>query len=181
MSTIESPRVSVLLSADAIAARVAALGAQLSEDYRGRDVVLVCILKGSLVFFADLLRAVTIPTRCDYLAVESYEGTSSSGEVRFTADLRGAIEGRDVLLVEDIVDTGLTMAYLLEALSARKPSSIEVVTLLDKPSRRRTPVSLRYVGFEIPDAFVVGYGLDYEQYFRNLPFVGVLEEVPSLG
>jgi len=180
MSTIAAPAVRTLIAAPEIASRVHALGESISRDYAGRDLVMVCILKGSLVFYADLLRAITIPVRCDALAVESYHGTQTSGEVRFTADLRSSIEGKHVLLVEDIVDTGLTVSYLLGALGARRPASISVATLLDKPSRRQTPVVLAYTGFEIPDAFVVGYGLDYEQYFRNLPYVAVLEEIPSL-
>ncbi len=179
-STVGAPQLRELITAESIQARIAELGAQISEDYAGRNPVLVCILKGSMPFFVDLARRIRIPVRFDYLAVESYRGTKSTGVVKFTADLSGPIEGRHVLLVEDIVDTGLTMGYLLESLGARRPASLRVVTLLDKPARRQTDVDLAYTGFQIPDEFVVGYGLDYEQYFRNLPYVAVLVEIPAL-
>lgn len=178
-STFENPRTRVLLSEQEIAARVDALAAAISRDYAGLHPTLVCILKGSMPFFVDLARRLTIPVRLDYLAVSSYEGTQSSGVVRFTADLSESIEGRHVIVVEDIVDTGLTMSYLFDALRARHPASIEVAALLDKPSRRKVPVEIRYRGFEIEDVFVIGYGLDYEQYFRNIPYVAVLEELPG--
>lgn len=178
-STFENPNIRPLLSAEAIQERVRALGAEIARDYAGLDPVCVCTLKGSMPFFVDLTRAIEIPLRYDYLAVQSYEGTQSSGVVKFTADLSGSIEGRHVLMIEDIVDTGLTMGYLFEALRARQPASLALATLLDKPARREVDVPIRYTGFEIGDEFVVGYGLDYEQYFRNLPYVGVLEEIPE--
>lgn len=165
----------VLLDAEQIARRVTEMGEHISADYAERDLLLVCILKGSLVFFGDLCRHVALPARVDTLAVSSYHGgTSSSGAVRFVSDLRESIEGRDVLLVEDIVDTGLTINHLTRVLAARNPASLRVATLLDKPSRRKVEVDVAYRGFEIPDRFVVGYGLDYMEYFRNLPYVAVL-------
>ena len=178
---IQNAKLQVLFSEEQISARIDELAAKLSTDYAGRDPLMICILKGSMPFFVDLTRAMTVPLRHDYLAVQSYEGTSSTGVVRFVADLSSSIEGQHVVIVEDIVDTGLTMSYLLHALGARGPASLKVATLLDKPSRRKQEVVIDYCGFSIPDQFVVGYGLDYEQYFRNLPYVAVLEEVPDLG
>lgn len=179
VSTVEQPDVRVLIDAETIRRRVAELGAEISRDFAGARPTLVCILKGSMPFFVDLARAITLPVRYDYLAVSSYDGTESSGVVRFTSDLSDSIEGRHVLVVEDIVDTGLTMNYLFDALAARHPASLSLATLLDKPSRRKAPVDIRYRGFEIPDEFVVGYGLDFNQYFRNLPDVCVLQSLPS--
>ena len=166
----------VLLTEEQIAAKVAELGKQISADYAGREVTLVSVLKGSLPFMADLMRRIALPLRIDLMEVSSYGGTSteSSGLVRILKDLSAPIDGRDVLLVEDIIDTGLTLNYLLRYLKGKNPNSIKVCTLLDKPARRLVEIPLDYVGFEIPDAFVVGYGLDFGEVYRNLRFVGVL-------
>lgn len=179
--TIDNAPIRELIDAEKLQARIAEMGAELTDAYRGLDPVLVCILKGSMPFFAALGQAMTIPVRYDYLAVASYHGgTKSSGVVKFLADLSTDIVGRHVVLVEDIVDTGRTMAYLLENLKTRQPASLEVVTLLDKPSRREVDVPIGYRGFEIPDEFVIGFGLDYAQYYRNLPYIGVLEQIPEV-
>ena len=164
-----------LISAEEIGRKVRELGEWISEDYAGKDPVLVGVLKGSMVFLADLMRAISVPHRVDFMAVSSYgSGTETSGVVRITKDLDESITGEDVLIVEDIVDTGLTLHYLLDVLQARRPKSVRVCTLLDKLSRRQVDVSVAYRGFEIPDEFVVGYGLDYDQRYRNLPDVRVL-------
>jgi hypoxanthine phosphoribosyltransferase len=171
-----SDRISPLLTSAEIADRVQELGAAISRDYQNLSLVLVCVLKGSFVFAADLARALTVPVRIEFLGVRSYgTGTSSSGVVQITHDLQYPIEGEDVLLVEDIVDTGLTIAHLLELLRTRLPRSVKVCTLLHKPSRSCTPVPIDYLGFTIEDRFVVGYGLDHAEAYRNLPFIGVLE------
>jgi len=166
----------VLLTEEQIAAKVAELGKQISTDYAGRELTLVSVLKGSLPFMADLMRRITLPLRIDLMEVSSYGGTAteSSGLVRILKDLSAPIEGRDVLLVEDIIDTGLTLNYLIRYLKGKNPHSIKVCSLLDKPARRLVEIPLDYVGFEIPDAFVVGYGLDFGEVYRNLRFVGVL-------
>jgi hypoxanthine phosphoribosyltransferase len=173
---LESDVAEVLLTEEQIAAKVAELGKQISADYAGREVTLVSVLKGSLPFMADLMRSIALPLRIDLMEVSSYGGTSteSSGLVRILKDLSAPIEGRDVLIVEDITDTGLTLNYLLRYLRGKNPNSIKVCTLLDKPARRLVEIQLDYVGFEIPDAFVVGYGLDFGEIYRNLSFVGVL-------
>jgi hypoxanthine phosphoribosyltransferase len=168
------PRLEPLLPAAAIAARVAELGAQISADYGERPLVLVGVLKGSFLFLADLIRHIRCPVRIEFIGVRSYAGTSTSGEVQLTMDLDKPIEGEDVLLVEDIVDTGLTLNYLRQMLAQRGPASLRIVALLDKPSRRRIEVQADYVGFRIEDRFVVGYGLDFEQRYRNLSDVCVL-------
>jgi hypoxanthine phosphoribosyltransferase len=166
----------VLLPEELIAAKVAELGARISADYEGRELTLVSVLKGSLPFMADLMRRITIPVRIDLMEVSSYGGTAteSSGLVRILKDLSAPIEGRDVLIVEDIIDTGLTLNYLMRYLKGKNPRSIKVCTMLDKPARRLVEIQLDYVGFEIPDAFVVGYGLDFGEVYRNLRFVGIL-------
>jgi hypoxanthine phosphoribosyltransferase len=166
----------VLLSEEQISAKVAELGAQISSDYEGQELTLVSVLKGSLPFMADLMRRITVPLRIDLMEVSSYGGTAteSSGLVRILKDLSAPIEGRDVLLVEDIIDTGLTLNYLMKYLKGKNPRSIKICTLLDKPARRLVEIQLDYVGFEIPDAFVVGYGLDFGEVYRNLRFVGIL-------
>jgi hypoxanthine phosphoribosyltransferase len=166
----------VLLSEEQIAAKVAEMGARISADYEGRELTLVSVLKGSLPFMADLMRRISLPLRIDLMEVSSYGGatTESSGLVRILKDLSAPIEGRDVLLVEDIIDTGLTLNYLMRYLRGKNPHSIKICTLLDKPARRLVEIPLDYVGFEIPDAFVVGYGLDFGEVYRNLRFVGVL-------
>lgn len=166
----------VLLSEEQIAAKVAELGQRISADYAGRELTLVSVLKGSLPFMADLMRRITLPVRIDLMEVSSYGGTAteSSGLVRILKDLSAPIEGRDVVLVEDIIDTGLTLNYLLRYLRGKNPHSITVCALLDKPARRLVEIPIGYVGFEIPDAFVIGYGLDFGEVYRNLRFVGVL-------
>ena len=166
----------VLLTEEQIAAKVAELGKRISADYAGRELTLVSVLKGSLPFMADLMRQIDLPLRIDLMEVSSYGGTSteSSGLVRILKDLSAPIDGRDVLLVEDIIDTGLTLNYLLRYLKGKNPRSIKVCSLLDKPARRLVEIPIDYVGFEIPDAFVVGYGLDFGEVYRNLRFVGVL-------
>jgi hypoxanthine phosphoribosyltransferase len=165
----------VLLAQEKIQARVKELGEAVTRDYSGRDPHLVTILKGSIPFLADLIRAIDCPISLDVLGVASYAGHRSSGEVRLTKDLDDPVEGRHVLVVEDIVDTGLTLDYVLRVLRQRAPASVKLATLLDKPSRRVIPIEVDYVGFTIPDAFVVGYGLDWRQHYRNLPYVGVLK------
>ena len=166
----------VLLSEDQIQARVAELGAQVSADYAGGTLTLVSVLKGSLPFMADLMRAITVPVRIDLMEVSSYGGatTESSGLVRILKDLSASIQGEDVLIVEDIIDTGLTLNYLLRYLRGKNPASLRICTLLDKPARRLVDIPVDYTGFTIPDQFVVGYGLDYGELYRNLRFVGVL-------
>ena len=167
----------VLLTEDQIQTRIAELGLQISNDMAGRQLTLVSVLKGSLPFMADLMRAISLPLRIDLMEVSSYGGTSteSSGLVRILKDLSATIEGEDVLIVEDIIDTGLTLNYLIRYLRGKKPASLRICTLLDKPARRLVEIDVDYTGFTIPDQFVVGYGLDYDQRFRNLPFVGVLK------
>jgi hypoxanthine phosphoribosyltransferase len=165
-----------LIDEDAIAARVAELAADIDAAFAGTDkLVLVGLLRGSFIFIADLARKLTVPVEIDFLEVSSYgDATVSSREVRVLKDLRSQIEGRDVLIVEDIIDTGHTLSAVRELLTARGPRRLEICALLDKPSRRETPVTARFVGFEIPDAFVVGYGIDYAQRNRNLPFIGAV-------
>lgn len=169
----------VILSEDQIARRVRELGQEISKDYDGEDLVLVCVLRGAVVFLADLLRAISIPLTIDFVAVSSYgASTESSGVVRIAKDIEVDVEDKHVLIVEDIVDTGWTlrMSYLTEDLRAKKARSVRVCSLLDKPSRRKVDVGLDYVGFVVPDKFVVGYGLDFKGLYRNLPFIGVLKE-----
>jgi hypoxanthine phosphoribosyltransferase len=163
-----------LVAEDALRARVQALGAEISRDYAGKRLLLVGLLRGSVFFLADLLRAVTIPVSVDFLAVSSYVGRDSSGVVRLLKDLDHPIAGMDVLLVEDIIDTGLTLSYVLRVLRTRDPASLEVCTLLNKPRSRLIDQDLKYVGFDVPDDFVVGYGLDHNQKYRNLPYIATL-------
>jgi hypoxanthine phosphoribosyltransferase len=166
----------VLIDEQAIAGKVRELGTAIADDYRGKDVVLVSILKGALPFLADLMRQMPIPLALDFLEVSSYgEATESSGSVRILKDLAKSIEGRDVVVVEDILDTGQTLSYVIEHLRSKQPASVRLCTLLDKPARRIVPIQIDYRGFEIPDKFVVGYGLDYAERYRNLPFIGVLK------
>ena len=166
----------VLLTEEQIQAKVSELGARISSDFAGRELTLVSVLKGSLPFMADLMRAITIPVQIDLMEVSSYGGTAtdSSGLVRILKDLSSSIDGRDVLIVEDIIDTGLTLNYLVRYLRGKDPSSLRICTLLDKPARRLVEIAIDYLGFEIPDQFVIGYGLDYGERYRNLRFVGVL-------
>ncbi|MDQ6793516.1 MAG: hypoxanthine phosphoribosyltransferase [Chloroflexota bacterium] len=166
----------VLLTEEQIQAKVKELGQQISADYAGRQLTLVSVLKGSLPFMADLMRAMTIPLRIDLMEVSSYGGasTESSGLVRILKDLSASIQGEEVLIVEDIIDTGLTLNYLVRYLRGKNPASLRICTLLDKPARRLVEIPVDYIGFTIPDQFVVGYGLDYGELYRNLRFVGVL-------
>ena len=165
----------VLIDETSVEERVAALGAEISSDYAGRELLLVGVLKGAVFFMADLMRCLTIACEIDFMAISSYgASTDSSGVVRILKDLDINIEGRDVLVVEDIIDSGLTLSYLIRNLEARDPSSLEVCALLTKPERREIDVPVRYVGFEIPNRFVIGYGLDFAERYRNLPYVAVL-------
>jgi hypoxanthine phosphoribosyltransferase len=166
-----------LVSAEDLQHRVTVLAAEIDRDYDGRDLVLIGVLKGAVMFMADLMRHLEIPCEVDFMAVSSYgSATDSSGVVRILKDLDASIAGRDVLLVEDIVDSGLTLHYLLKSLRAREPRSLEVCALLTKPERRRVDLPIRYVGFEIPNRFAIGYGLDHAQRYRNLRYVAALEE-----
>lgn len=166
-----------LVSQEEIAQKVAQMGEQISRDYVGKNLVVVGILKGAIVFLSDLIRQIKIPVYLDFMAVSSYgSSTASSGVVRILKDLDKSIEGKDVLIVEDIIDSGLTLKYLLENLEARRPNSVKICTLLDKPARRETSVDIKYNGFVIPDEFAVGYGLDYNDKYRNLPGVYVLKK-----
>ena len=170
----------VLVSSEDLARRVQELGAEISRDYEGRDLVMVGVLKGAVVFIADLMRHLTVPCELDFMAVTSYgSSTDSSGVVRILKDLDASIEGRDVLIVEDIIDSGLTLQYLIRNLKVRSPRTLEVCALLTKPERRRVDLPTRYVGFEIPNRFAIGYGLDHSQKYRNLDYVAVLEDGPG--
>ena len=165
----------VLIDAETLRGRVEELGAEISADYEGRDLLLVGVLKGAIFFISDLMRELTVPCEIDFMAISSYgAGTDSSGVVRILKDLEINISGRDVLVVEDIIDSGLTLSYLRRTLGARKPASLEICALLTKPERREVDVPVRYVGFEIPNRFVIGYGLDFAERYRNLPYIGVL-------
>jgi hypoxanthine phosphoribosyltransferase len=170
------PQIHSLLDADTIAARVREMGQEISRDYAGEEVVLVIVLKGSFVFGADLARAIDLPLSVDFLGLRSYgDGTHSSGVVEITTDLSKSVEGKHLIVVEDIVDTGLTMDYMFKNLATRGPKSVKLASLLHKPARTKVPVAIDYLGFTIDDVFVVGYGLDYAQRYRNVPFLGVLE------
>jgi hypoxanthine phosphoribosyltransferase len=167
----------ILIGEEALSARVAELGDEVSADYQGRDLLLIGVLKGAVFFMADLMRHITVPCEVDFMAISSYgDSTDSSGIVRILKDLDINIEGRDVLVVEDIIDSGLTLSYLMRNLESREPASLEVCALMTKPARREIDVPVRYVGFEIPNRFVVGYGLDFGERYRNLPYVAVLSE-----
>jgi hypoxanthine phosphoribosyltransferase len=167
----------ILVQADDLQHRVEELGAQITRDYEGRDLLLIGVLKGAVFFLSDLMRHIEVPCEVDFMAVASYgSATQSSGVVRILKDLDASIEGRDVLIVEDIVDSGLTLSYLLRTLKARDPASLEVCALLTKPERRKVELPIRYVGFEIPNRFAIGYGLDHAERHRNLPYVAALRE-----
>src|SRR4051812_18875964 len=173
----EPPTGEILVQADDLQQRVRELGQEISKDYDGRDLLLVCVLKGAVFFLSDLMRELTVPCEVDFMAVASYgDATDSSGVVRILKDLDASIEGRHVLIVEDIVDSGLTLQYLVRNLNARGPASVEVCALLTKPDRRKIELEARYVGFEIPDRFAIGYGLDHAERYRNLPYVAALAE-----
>jgi len=165
----------ILINEEQIKTTVKDLGARITRDYSGKNPLLICILKGSSVFFTDLIREIDLPLDIDFMAISSYGPNTVSGEVRLVKDLDTSIEGRNVLIVEDIVDSGRTLAYLKRVLNNRGAKSIRIISLLDKPSRRTVPLDVDYTGFEIPDAFVVGYGLDYNEKYRNLPVIGVLD------
>lgn len=166
----------ILLSEEQLAQKVTQLAQQISADFTGKELLLIGILKGAMIFLADLVRKITVPTSYDFIAVSSYgSSTTTSGTVRLLKDLDYSIENRHILIVEDIIDTGLTLNYLLENLQSRRPASISLCAMLDKPSRRIKPVEINYCGFSIPDEFVVGYGLDYNESYRNLPYIMVLD------
>jgi hypoxanthine phosphoribosyltransferase len=181
-ASVEHGVAEVLIDAEMLQARIDELGAAISADYEGRDLLLVGVLKGAVFFMADLMRRLTVPCEIDFMAISSYgAATDSSGVVRILKDLDINISGRDVLVVEDIIDSGLTLSYLMRNLRARKPASLEICTLLTKPERREIDVAVLYTGFEIPNRFVIGYGLDFAERYRNLPYIGVLspELVPN--
>ena len=168
----------VLVPEEDVAKRIKELGEQISKDYAGKQVHLICVLKGGVFFMCELAKRITVPVSMDFMSVSSYgDGTKSSGVVKIAKDLDETLEGKDVLIVEDIIDSGRTLYYLMDILAKRKPKSMKLCTLLDKPERRVKDVKVDYVGFNIPDEFVVGYGLDYAQRYRNLPFIGVVEGV----
>lgn len=173
-----SEKINVMISEEEVDAKIRELAEQISKDYEGKQVHLVCILKGSVFFTCELAKRITVPVSMDFMSVSSYgDGTKSSGVVRIAKDLDETLEGKDVLVIEDIIDSGRTLSYLLEVLGKRNPASMKLCTLLDKPDRRTHEVHVDYVGFNIPDEFVVGYGLDYAQKYRNLPYIGVVEGV----
>ena len=170
--------IKVLVPEAEVAKRIEELGKKISEDYAGKQVHLICVLKGGVFFMCELANRISVPVSMDFMSVSSYgDGTSSSGVVKIAKDLDESLEGKDVLVVEDIIDSGRTLYYLLDILKKRNPKSMRLCTLLDKPDRRVRDVKVNYVGFEIPDEFVVGYGLDYAQKYRNLPYIGVVEGV----
>lgn len=167
----------VLLDEETLAKRIKEMGEQISKDYEDKEVIVIGILKGSVIFVADLVREVTVPVSFDFMAVSSYGNrTTTTGTVRILKDLDYDIEGKHVLIVEDIIDSGVTLSYLIEHLAGRKPASLKLCTLLNKPERRKVEVKVDYIGFTVPDAFLVGFGLDYAEKYRNLPFIGILKE-----
>ncbi len=176
MSVMDQDIERILFDQETLEARIAEMGAQITRDYAGRAPMLISVLRGSYIFMADLTRHIDLPCTVDFMAISSYgTGTSSSGQVRIIKDLTDDVENRDILVVEDVLDSGNTLSYLLKLLKARKPASLRLCTLLDKPSRRIKEVDVEYTGFTIPDEFVVGYGLDYAEKYRNLPYIGVLK------
>lgn len=173
---MEKDLLKILVAEEEIRQKVKELGEVITRDYRGKDLLVVGILKGSVIFMGDLIREIKVPCQIDFMEVSSYgKSTESSGAVRILEDLKSNIEGRHILIVEDIIDTGLTLSYLLDILEARKPGSIKICTFLNKPSRRKVKLEADYNGYDIPDEFVVGYGLDFGELYRNLPYVGVLK------
>lgn len=175
-SEFNNSSLEVLIPADVLQARIREIGAEIAKEYAGRTPLLICVLKGAMVFMADLMRAIDLPVSIDFIAVSSYgSGIRSTGEVRIVKDLDGPLEGHDVIFVEDILDTGLTLSYLLDTFRARGVASIKIAALLNKPERRKVAVELDYKGFDIPDKFVVGYGLDFDERYRNLPYIGVVK------
>ena len=177
MTNLEQDIAKILITREQLQQRIAELGDALSREYAGKDLLLVCVLKGGVLFLSDLMRAIHIPHEIDFMAISSYGGgrTESSGVVRIVMDLNRNIANRNVVIVEDIIDTGHTLSYMTENLRTRNPRSLKICTLLNKPSRREVDVHVDYIGFDIPNEFVVGYGLDYDEIYRNLPFVGVLK------
>ena len=181
-STLEHAVSEILIEEERLRARVAELGEEISADYAGKELLLIGVLKGAVFFMADLMRHLDVPCEVDFMAISSYgDSTDSSGVVRILKDLDINIDGRDVLVVEDIIDSGLTLSYLIRTLEAREPASLEVCALMTKPARRQIDVPVRYIGFEIPDRFVVGYGLDLAERYRNLPYVAVLSDELARG
>ena len=177
VSEFNNPQIEVMIPAEDIQQKIKELGAAISRDYAGRKPELICVLKGAMVFMSDLIRAIDLELSIDFIAVSSYgKDTRSTGEVRIIKDLDEPLGGRDIILVEDILDTGLTLSYLINSFHARGATSVKIVTLLNKPERRKAQVDADYVGFTIPDKFVVGYGLDFAERYRNLPFIGVVRE-----
>lgn len=167
----------ILIEEKELQAKVAELGSKITEDYKDKDLLIICVLKGAVIFVSDLIRKIDLPLDIDFMAISSYgANTKSSGVVRILKDLNMGIEGRHVLIVEDIIDSGLTLAYLIENLKSRGPASVEICTILDKEERRTTNLDIKYTGFQVPDEFVVGYGLDYAEKYRNLPYIAVLKE-----
>lgn len=171
-----SDKITVMISEADVDEKIRVLGEQITKDYAGKTVHLICILKGSVFFTCELAKRIELPVTIDFMSCSSYgDSTNSSGVVKLVKDLDESIEGKDVIVIEDIIDTGRTLSYLMELLKTRKPASLALCTLLDKPDRRTHPVNVDYTGFQIPDEFVVGYGLDYAQKYRNLPYIGVVE------
>ncbi len=167
----------ILIPEETLKAKIAELGAKITEDYKGKELLLVCVLKGAVIFVSDLMRKIDLPLDIDFMAISSYGSeTKSSGVVRILKDLNTGIEGKHVLIVEDIIDSGLTLSYLVDNLRSRGPESVEICTILDKPERRTIDLDIKYTGFQVPDEFVVGYGLDYAEKYRNLPYIAVLKE-----
>lgn len=172
-----SDKIRVMISEEEVNKRTKELGEQISKEYAGREIHLICILKGSVFFCCELAKRITIPVTLDFMSVSSYgDETVSSGRVKIVKDLDETLQGKDVIIIEDIIDSGRTLAFLYDLLKSKGPNSLKICTLLDKPDRRVTDVEVEYVGFEIPDEFVVGYGLDYAQKYRNLPYIGVVEQ-----
>lgn len=170
-------KISVLISEEAVEKRIRELAKQITKDYEGKEVRLICVLKGSVFFTCELAKRIELPVTLDFMSVSSYgNGTESSGRVKIVKDLDEPIDGENVIIIEDIIDSGRTLSYLMDMLNARKPASLRLCTLLDKPDRRVTDVKVDYTGFEIPDKFVVGYGLDFAQKYRNLPYIGMVED-----
>ena len=169
-------KINVMISEEEVNKKIEELGKQISKDYAGKEVHLICILKGSVFFTCELAKRITVPVSLDFMSVSSYgDGTQSSGIVKIVKDLDESLEGKEVILIEDIIDSGRTLSYLLDVLEKRNPASLKLCTLLDKPDRRVKDVTVDYIGFQIPDEFVVGYGLDYAQKYRNLPYIGIVE------
>jgi hypoxanthine phosphoribosyltransferase len=167
----------VLYNEDELKDKVRQMGARISKDYLGKELIIIGVLKGSVIFMSDLLKEITIPCKMDFMAVSSYgNSTETSGVVRILKDLDFEIQGKDILIVEDIIDSGVTLKYLMKYLSGRKPNSLEIVCLLNKPDRRKVDIDVKYLGYDVPDHFLVGYGLDFAEKYRNLPYVGILKE-----